>query len=172
MSTHLFLKPSWLSFALALMAISCNNKPIERYTGTVSGCGGFQQFSKQAANADKITIDSTSYCEAERLWWQYESTRECLKFLHARIVANCAAKLSISAEKDGDTISLDETDAETYTNGKALCACCFDTYLDVPNVTPGAVYVNISSKTFLIHTSAKQGVFVLDSTLDSICINK
>jgi hypothetical protein len=169
MSTRQNLNSSWLFFAVTLMAFNCDNKTIVSHPGTASICGGFQAFSKQKASTPSFSIDSASYCEAERLWWQYDSTRNYLNFLHARVVLNCAAKLSITAQIDGDTIILNETDTRSA-GVQAGCACSFDTYLEVPNVKPGAVFVNISSKTFSIDTKAGKGVFVLDSVPDSVCI--
>ena len=156
----------WL-FIGALAVFHCNNNVTERYSGTTSACGGFKAFSKRASSTPSFKIDSASYSEAERLWWQYDPARDYLSLLHTRIILNCDAKLSITGQMDGNTVIVNETDAAKDSGGSAACSCTFDTYLEVPDVKPGFVSVNISSKVFSIDTREGTGVFVLDSLQDS-----
>jgi hypothetical protein len=171
MSTRLYLNISLFFCIVTFVASSCDDKISEKYSGTTSSCDGFRAFSNKIAETPSFIIDSASYCEAERLWWQYDSIQDYLSFLHTRINLNCAAKLTITAQVDGNTITFNETDTASDIGGQATCNCCFDTYLEIQRIQSGIFLLNISSKTFSINTKDMKGFFVLDSTIDSVCLN-
>ena len=169
MFTRLNLNISLFFCIVTFFAFGCNDIITEKYYGITSACNGFQTFSNKMSDTPSISIDSASYCEAERLWWQYDSIQDCLSFLHTRINLNCAAKLTITAQVDANNITINETD--TAIGFEATCSCCFDTYIQIQTVQSGKYLINISSKNFSIDTKDIKGVLVLNSTIDSLCLD-
>ncbi len=120
---------------------SGTNPPPSDFTvaPAISPCGGFK------AGAKIPPSDPTTYCDAERLLWNYDATTKTLGVSNARVVLNCCGDHSIKVSKDGDVIVYTEIDAPEAAAGGARCGCecVFDYAADISPVEPGMVSLRI-----------------------------
>jgi hypothetical protein len=113
-------------------------------TPSLSECGGF------LGGGTGTTIppppDKATYCEAERILWNYDAATKTLGFLNARMMLNCCGIHTISAEFDGGTYVIRENDAPEMTpSGPARCGCMcvFDYAADVSPVEGGVIKLEV-----------------------------
>jgi hypothetical protein len=125
-----------------------------------SACGGFKSLSKQVA--ESYSQDTLAYCSAERLIWNYLSNEKQLSLMHARISANCAAKLEVRVEKTDNAYVLIEKDTRNP-NVSADCDCVFDTYCEIPNVQ--GIYVDLvfENKNYQLDLSKSCDTIIIDT---------
>ncbi len=105
----------------------------------ISACGGFVGGNPGA----KIPPpDPTTYCNAERLLWNYDASTKTLGLTNSRILLNCCGDHSITVTKDGDTVVFTETDAPE--NGtRCKCMCVYDYASDVSPIETGILSFRI-----------------------------
>src|SRR5262245_32523726 len=82
-------------------------------TPLISECGGFVKQTK----TDPPQPDASTYCEAERLLWAYDSGTGSLGLTNARIMLNCCGEHSIEVTEDGGTYVISERDAPEKVDG-------------------------------------------------------
>jgi hypothetical protein len=117
----------------------------------------------------KITkIDTATYCLAERLYWEFDSSTELLSLTHTRFYENCAAKMKMVVTKEGSTYAISDID-ENKSGLQALCMCKFDTYSEVPLSKTKEISILINSMMLKLDLSEKSGKFDLDSTISPDC---
>lgn len=147
----------------AFLIINCENPGDDRIKGEVSPCKGFGSLAKKTIVKPSLSIDSASYCTAERLLWEYDTLTGTVHLLHTRISENCAAELSVEAIANDNSITVIEKD-NMDPNGGADCNCTFDTYVEVPNITSESITVNYPEKSFVVQVKDLKGSIDLDST--------
>ncbi len=149
-------KTAWLGFA-TLLVLGCNQgepAPNIEQESAVSECGGFAANSTARAAGD--------YCDAEILYWQYDSETETLSLDDQRVVLNCCGEHSMTlVEEDGVYIAT-ERDAPEYQDARCGCECVFDFQVDGHGIPTGTISLQV------IRDVTDQGdpVTVLDETLD------
>jgi len=103
---------------------------------SISACGGFVGGGSGA----KIppSPDPSTYCDAERLLWNYDAATRTLGLLDARVMLNCCGEHSIDVKVEDGVHVVTETDApEKLPNGdeaRCGCMCVFDYAADVTPV--------------------------------------
>jgi hypothetical protein len=99
----------------------------------ISACGGFVG---ENPGAKIPPPDPTTYCNAERLLWNYDASTKTLGLTNSRVLLNCCGDHSITVTKDGDTVVFTETDAPE--NGtRCKCMCVYDYASDVSPIDQG-----------------------------------
>ncbi len=152
----------------AFLIVNCGNSDEERIKGEVSLCDGFRGLAKNAITKPSLSIDSASYCTAERLLWEYDTMTSIVRLLHTRQTRNCAAELSVEASVKDNSITVIENDNRDP-NGGADCACTFDTYVEVPNITSESIIVNYPKKSLVLQLTDLSGSIILDSMQSEGC---
>lgn len=102
----------------------------------LSACGGF------VAGSTGVLIpkpDPATYCDAERLLWNYDIPSKTLSFTNSRIQLNCCGDHSVEAKLDGATVVVTEVDAPQVSAGGARCKCncVFDYAAEISPVENG-----------------------------------
>jgi hypothetical protein len=124
-----------------------------------TGCVGLTALAK-VSTPDIITIDTASYCAAERLYWKLDAG--ILKLNHTRWFSQCFAKLSMDVIKDGSNYVVRE--ADNSKGDPAMCSCPFDTYCEVPLNDTGVISIVVRSKPYQINLNDKSGIIVIDTS--------
>jgi hypothetical protein len=113
----------------------------------ISECGGFIG----GGSGTKIPeVDPATYCDAERLLWNYDAATKTLGLINARMLLNCCGDHSIKVTRDGETVVFTEIDAPQASAGGARCkcSCVFDYAADVSPVeaatTPLRIVRNVT----------------------------
>ncbi len=158
--------PNYLNFIVCSVAltISCGINDKESSTSVAenvkgSNCGGFEL----ETNLSKRAIDTPEYCKAERLLWSYNESGHILSILCNRIIANCAAKLTVLVSKNADT--LDFTLKDNIGDVIANCICPFDVSCDIPGITGDNIYILIKKELFLINLNELHGELIIDTSI-------
>lgn len=109
-------------------------------TPQISACGGFI-----ASGAKIPKPDPATYCDAERLLWNYDASTKTLGITNARILLNCCGDHSVEVSRTGDTIVFKEVDAPEAAAGGTRCACecVFDYAADITSVEPGNISIRV-----------------------------
>jgi hypothetical protein len=99
----------------------------------VSECGGFVA---GGSGAKIPQPDPATYCDAEKLLWNYDAATKTLGLTNSRIILNCCGDHSVKATKDGETLVFTEVDAPQAAAGGARCKCncVFDYAADISAV--------------------------------------
>jgi hypothetical protein len=108
----------------------------------ISECGGFVG----AGSGAKIPQpDPATYCDAERLLWNYDAATKTLGLTNARMLLNCCGDHSIKVTRDGETVVFTEIDAPQASAGgvRCKCNCVFDYAADVSPVESAATPLRI-----------------------------
>lgn len=108
----------------------------------LSDCGGFVA----AGTAPKVPQpDPATYCDAERLLWNYDAGSKTLALTNSRIVLNCCGDHSVQVTRDGETVVFTETDAPKGGPGgtRCKCECVFDYAADVSPLDAGMTALRI-----------------------------
>jgi hypothetical protein len=118
-----------------------------------SDCGGFNAKS-----------DTTDYCSAERLHWQYHNGTLTLD--NKRVLLNCCGERTSSASFDAQTLVVAQLD-QPGDAGRCRCKCVFDLQLAVSGgaLPRGGVLPIKLTRTVSDAGSATTSV-VLESTID------
>jgi len=127
---------------------------------SISECGGFIK------SGAKIPMpDPTTYCDAERLLWNYDAASKTLGMTNARVTLNCCGDHSVKVSRDGETIVFTEVDAPEAAAGGARCncECVFDYGADISPVEPG----NISIRIMRDVTDAPPVTMAWEGTIDT-----
>lgn len=152
----------------ASLIFNCEQSSNEKIKGEVSLCQGFGSLAKKAITKPSLSIDSASYCSAERLLWEYDTMTCTLRLLHTRQIRNCASELSVEAIVIDNNITVNEIDNRDPNAGSG-CDCPFDTYIEVPDVKSEQITVNYPKKSSVIKLKEGRGSIVLDSTHTEEC---
>jgi hypothetical protein len=99
----------------------------------ISECGGFVA---GGTGAKIPQPDPATYCDAEKLLWNYDASTKTLGLTNSRITLNCCGDHSVRATKDGETLVFTEVDAPQASAGGARCKCncVFDYAADISTV--------------------------------------
>lgn len=114
-------------------------------TPSISACGGFLAGSEGA----KIppSPDPATYCEAERLLWNYDAETRTLGLLDARIQLNCCGRHAITVAVEDGVHVVTQTDApeklEDGSEARCDCMCVFDYAADVAPVESSTISMRI-----------------------------
>jgi len=109
----------------------------------ISACGGFSQ------QEQGLTIDRTSYCDAEVLHWQYDAASEKLTLANTRVTLNCCGEHSLTVEQEGDISVVTERDAPEEIGplpgmtARCDCMCVFDFEVAVGEVQAGTLALKL-----------------------------
>ena len=109
----------------------------------VSGCGGFSKAERSTGGTVPLSPDPETYCDAERILWQYEKSSRTLRLLNARVLLNCCGDHDITAEMVDGSLVVTENDQPENGTGRCRCLCVFDYYVDVSGVGPGSVSMQL-----------------------------
>lgn len=101
----------------------------------ISMCDGFEA-NGQPLILPPIEVD-TAYCDAEVLYWRYDSTTSRLALTDARILLNCCGQHSMDIRKSADGYLVTERDWPEQ-DGRCSCMCVFDFALET-----GPIYENV-----------------------------
>lgn len=105
----------------------------------ISECGGFVA---GGTGAKIPQPDPATYCDAERLLWNYDASSKTLGLTNARIQLNCCGDHSVKVDKDGDTVVFTEVDAPKD-GSRCKCECVFDYAADVSTLESGMTALRI-----------------------------
>lgn len=105
----------------------------------VSDCGGFVA---GGTGAKIPPPDPKTYCDAERLLWNYDAASKTLGVTNSRIVLNCCGTHSVTVDRDGDTVVFTEIDGPKD-GTRCKCECVFDFAADVSTLEPGMTSLRI-----------------------------
>jgi hypothetical protein len=112
---------------------------------SISACGGFVG----SGSSMKIppSPDPATYCDAERLLWNYDAAARTLGLLDARVQLNCCGQHSIDVEVVDGVHVVTETDApEKLPDGdeaRCNCMCVFDYAADVTPVDGSVISMRV-----------------------------
>ncbi len=108
----------------------------------ISECGGFVA---GGTGAKIPQPDPATYCDAERLLWNYDATSKTLGLTNARVQLNCCGDHSVKVTRDGETVVFTEIDAPQASAGGARCKCncVFDYAADVSTIEAGPTALRI-----------------------------
>jgi hypothetical protein len=108
----------------------------------VSECGGFVA---GGTGAKIPQPDPATYCDAERLLWNYDAANKTLGLMNSRIQLNCCGDHSVKVTRDGETVVFTEIDAPPASAGGARCKCncVFDYAADVLPIENGMTALRI-----------------------------
>jgi hypothetical protein len=108
----------------------------------ISECGGFVA---GGTGAKIPQPDPATYCDAERILWNYDAATKTLGLTNARIQLNCCGDHSVKVSRDGDTVVFTEVDAPQAAAGGARCKCncVFDYAADVSTIETSATSLRI-----------------------------
>lgn len=165
------MNTSFLNLLIILVCIyinNCEHLKSNKIDGEVSYCQGFQAVEKVNNKKPTLSIDSASYCSAEKLIWQYDENDSKLSLLHTRQIRNCAAKLIVEAILNENSLTITETDTRDPNAGSG-CDCPFDTYIEVPNITAESITIKYPKTTLILELKEGIGSFVLDSSQTEDC---
>jgi hypothetical protein len=113
----------------------------------ISDCGGFVA---GGTGAKIPQPDPATYCDAEKLLWNYDATSKTLGLTNSRITLNCCGDHSVRVTKDGETVVFTEVDAPQAANGgtRCKCNCVFDYAADISTIeaatTPLRIVRNVT----------------------------
>ncbi|MBN1294432.1 MAG: hypothetical protein JXB48_21525 [Candidatus Latescibacteria bacterium] len=137
---------TFLSAILTVVFLSCDSdSPVQTLDDiTVSGssvseCGGFNTIGKISDNGSSFDIDPITYCEAERLYWTYESSTGTLKFMNTRVVLNCCGEHAITAATVNGVVVISEDDQPVNGTDRCLCMCVYDFAIDISGIDAGVI---------------------------------
>jgi hypothetical protein len=127
----------------------------------VSECGGFVA---GGTGAKIPQPDPATYCEAERLLWNYDAAAKTLGLTNARVQLNCCGDHSVKVTRDGQTVVFTEIDAPQASAGGARCKCncVFDYAADVSTIESGSMSLRIVRNV----TDAQPATTVWEGMLD------
>jgi hypothetical protein len=108
----------------------------------ISECGGFV---KGGTGAKIPQPDPATYCDAERLLWNYDTATKTLGLTNSRVQLNCCGDHSVKVTRDGETVVFTEIDAPQAAAGGARCNCncVFDYASDVSPIETGVAPLRI-----------------------------
>lgn len=108
----------------------------------LSECGGFVA---GGTGAKIPQPDPATYCEAERLLWNYDAANKTLGLTNSRIQLNCCGDHSVKVTRDGETVVFTEIDAPQASAGgtRCKCNCVFDYAADVSPIETGMTSLRI-----------------------------
>lgn len=141
----------FVSLFLFLFIISCDSdstvqtedKIIINAT-QISGCGGFINESKRANYDIPITIDPSTYCNAERLHWFYDEYTKTLYIMNSRILLNCCGDHTINASLEKGVLSISENDQPPADgSGRCRCICVYDFLIEISEISSGVITMRI-----------------------------
>ena len=104
---------------------------------SVSDCGGFGEGGGLLSNPPE------NYCDAEVLYWQYETETQTLKLADKRILLNCCGDHSMIMEKVDDVYVITERDAPEDGWGRCNCMCVFDYTMQAQGIPAGIITIKI-----------------------------
>lgn len=148
----LVLKAAFAMSFTGMMVMACGggegggntNPPAPDFTISplISECGGFVS---GGTGAKIPKPDPTTYCDAERLLWNYDAASKTLGLTNSRIQLNCCGDHSVKVHLDGETVVFTEMDAPQAATGGARChcSCVFDFASDVSTVEVGMTSLRI-----------------------------
>jgi len=108
----------------------------------ISECGGFQPLSG-SGDSGEPQAPPPPYCDAEVLYWIYDAERQELTFNDSRVELNCCGDHAISVSRQGDTVTVTETDAPEGGAGRCDCLCVFDFGATAGPIEQGLVQVEL-----------------------------
>ncbi|MDI1446123.1 hypothetical protein [Polyangium sp. 6x1] len=112
---------------------------------SISTCGGFLG-SSEGAKIPPSPAPAT-YCEAERLLWNYDPETRTLGLLDARIQLNCCGEHSLAVAVENGVHVVTQTDApeklETGDEARCGCMCVFDYAADIKPVESSTISLRI-----------------------------
>ena len=126
---------------------------------SISDCGGFEPND----NLSKRMVDTSDYCKAEKVIWQYTEDNKTLRIEIKRIIANCAAEYSLTATMENDTLVI--TLEDTCKNVDANCMCPFDASCEIKDITGTNLNIQYKKKGFNIALNEIGGEFIVDTSL-------
>jgi hypothetical protein len=147
--------------------VSKDTKTIISANHKTSDCGGFRGFAKVLSESSFV-YDTTDYCNAEKIRWNYNNESKTLKILHTRLIENCEAKMQMNIQIENDTFVITEKDTSDTTM-RAQCVCIFDTYSELINVNSGIINISYDTITTAINLAELNGIIIINSIAGSIC---
>ncbi|MDI3285011.1 hypothetical protein [Polyangium sp. 15x6] len=111
-----------------------------------SACGGFLAAGSEGAKIPP-SPDPATYCDAERLLWNYDPETRTLGLLDARMQLNCCGQHSIDVAVEDGVHVVTQTDApeklEDGSEARCSCMCVFDYAADVSPVESSTISMRI-----------------------------
>jgi len=155
----------FLGLSVSLVSLFCDNSITESKTNSIakknliSECGGFQPNE----NLAKRMVDTSEYCKAERLNWQYAEETKTLSIEIRRLIGNCAAKYSLTATMENETLLISLED--TCKNLDANCMCPFDASCEIQDIAAENINVMYKQKNFSLSLNEIRGEFLVDTSI-------
>jgi hypothetical protein len=131
-----------------------------------SGCGGFAGLSRRRAIPD--SFDSTDYCSAEKIRWQYRENASILELLLTRNLQNCAAEPAMEVTRSGETFVISVSD-KSDPNVQANCVCYFDMYAELDHGVTEAMEFRYRDTYYTIDPGEGEGVLITDTSTSWPC---
>jgi hypothetical protein len=138
------LRCTLTSTLVALCMAGCGNFVSENpHDGTfdsyLSECDGFAS-QTQALETPPPTLDRGDdlYCDAERLYWEYDAGAQQLVLFNTRAMLNCCGEHDLDVALVDGTYTVTETD-DPESMGRCHCTCPFDFLADITNVQRGTI---------------------------------
>jgi hypothetical protein len=140
-----------VAFCTALVLVGCegllSTDPDD--SGTIpaesflSECGGFEG-GQQTLQVRPPAPDrgGALYCDAERLYWEYEEGEKRLILLNTRAMLNCCGEHGMEFQQIEGGYLVTELD-EPGAQGRCLCTCPFDFLMQIDRVTSGTVRLRL-----------------------------
>jgi hypothetical protein len=142
----------------------------------LSECDGFSS-QQQALQVQPPTPDRGDdlYCDAERLYWEYDGGANRLILLNTRAMLNCCGEHDMDIEEIEGGYLVTETD-DPGSEGRCLCTCPFDFLMYIDGVASGTVKLQLEravtdwpegSGTLIdveLDLSTGSGVFVIEES--------
>lgn len=162
---------------VVVIALSCNSDsttgPKEKITVNdtrISGCGGFSDMNKRSSGEIPFSYDPASYCEAERLQWNYDSATGCLKLLNCRVLLDRYGEHTISAEMVNGVLTVRENDQPDKEQSRCRCECVYDFYIEIAGVPKGDVRLDLLMTVDDATTEKWSGTIGLDAGAGEITV--
>ena len=153
-----------IAFVLACTTTTGNRfTPLVKTTSTESATSECKGSIPQVNTAVLFTNDTTSFCSAEKLPWNYSSSDTILRIYHSRCIRNCACRYVIGAAYSGDTVTISEQDTNHF--GQADCICTFNLYTEIPvPAEPSLVTLAYDGNNWPVNLLEGNGCIIVDST--------
>ena len=126
-----------------------------------SGCGGFSKLAKVRATFQEI--DSSDYCSAEKIRWQYDKESQTLELLLTRTWQNCAAKPKMSVKSDHESRFIISISDMSNPNVQAHCMCIFVLFFEITDITYLTPEIKYKEHSFIVDLTEGSGIIVTDT---------
>lgn len=117
-----------------------------------SECGGFEDHGGLTAEE--------YYCEAERVYWEYQSDTEKLRVTNTRVGLNCCGDHSMEMSAFGNKINILELDKPRDVMGsRCMCSCVYDFEIVASGIAENEYEVKIERRVENLKKNEEEVVF-------------